>query len=147
MSQRRVWGPQTTPCISAHNSGRNGGVPSGSLMEKRFRPRPSRLMRCRPRSSRLVWPVSSPGDCPTRAGVAAGNVPGNVRHFGWLHPTPFGPLLWAEIDGVVCHPEKGPTAKPAGLGVTPPFILRPKIHASCLQGQSSGSHGESSCLI
>ena len=41
-----------------------------------------------------------------------GDVPGDVRcdvrHFGWLHPPPFRPLLWAEIDGVVCHPRNAP---------------------------------------
>ena len=37
-----------------------------------------------------------------------GNVRGDVRHFAWLQPPPFRLLLWAEIDGVVCHPGNAP---------------------------------------
>ena len=41
-------------------------------------------------------------------GNVPGNVRGDVRHFAWLHPPPFRLLLWAEIDGVVCHPGNAP---------------------------------------
>ena len=57
-------------------------------------------------------------------GLPKANVPGDVRcdvvrcdvrHFGWLHPPPFRPLLWAEIDGVVCYPGNPPLARSRSL--------------------------------